>query len=164
MAAIQQYASRGVLIDTNLLLMYLVGLYDRGYVAQFKRTRKYTAEDFDIVQRFVCPFHRRITTPHVLSELTNLSKGLSDQRAAGFFGTLVQVLRGATEIHVEKDRILADRKLPRFGFTDLSLVEAARELGCLVLTDDFPAWGLLMREKCAAINFNHLRQSSWSAR
>ncbi len=161
-ATIQAYASRGVLIDTNLLLMYLVGLYDRDYVPGFKRTQQYTVEDFDIVHKFVRPFHLLVTTPHVLSELSNLSKALKDQRAATYFVTLVEVLKRATEVHIEKDRLLADQRLPRFGFTDLSLLEAARELKCLVLTDDFAACGMLQTEKCAAINFNHLRQMSWS--
>lgn len=161
-ALIQRHASKGLLIDTNVLLMYLVGLHDPNYIPQFKRTQKYTEQDFAIARGFIRHFHSLITTPHVLSELSNLSRGVQAHRAEQYFRSLVQVLTEAREEYVRKDCLLGHAKLPLFGFTDLSILEAAKRLRCLALTDDLPATGMMQAEECAVVNFNHLRQMHWS--
>ena len=161
-ALIQRYASKGVLVDTEILLLYLVGLYDPMYISRFKRTKKYTKEDFDLAFRFINQFHRVVTTPHVLAELSNWSLELKGKRVDDYFKHLIPVLKAAREDYIEKGPLLADVRLPKFGFTDLSIVEAAKRSGYLVLTADFPMAGLLSNQKCAVINFNHLRQLSWS--
>ena len=35
---IEKYASRGVLVDTNILLLFVVGAFDRELIPRFKRT------------------------------------------------------------------------------------------------------------------------------
>lgn len=159
---IRRYASKGLLVDTNVLLMYLVGLYDPDYIDLFKRTRQYTSEDFRIVQALTRRIRRLVTTPHVLSELTNLSRGLHEQHALEYFRRLVGVIKRAREVYVDKDVLLSHRGLPQFGFTDMSILEAARGSKYLVLTDDFAAAGMLRAQKCDVINLNHLRQMYWS--
>lgn len=159
---IRRYASKGLLVDTNVLLMYLVGLYDPKYIGEFKRTQQYTTDDFQIVQALTLRFRRLVTTPHILSELTNLSRALQEKRALEYFRRLVGVLKRTREVYVDKDVLLGHRKLPQFGFTDLSILEAARRSRYLVLTDDFAAAGMLRVEKCDVINLNHLRQMYWS--
>ena len=158
----EKHVARGLLIDTNVLLLFLVGLYDEAYIQVFKRTQQYTVEDFHLVRDFAAPFHRLITTPHILSELSNLSLALKGERVQGYFAYLVEVLRKAKEIHIGKDELLANKSLPRFGFTDLSITEAAKRYDYLVFTDDFGMAGLLHAGKCDVINLNHLRQMYWS--
>lgn len=160
-ALIQKYASRGLLLDTNVLIMYLVGLYDPDFIGHFKRTQQYSTEDFQIVRGLAHKFRRLVTTPHILSELTNLSRGVPEPHLSGYFRRLIGVLRRAHEVHVHKDVLLSHARLPRFGFTDLSILEAAKRSKYLVLTDDFAAAGILRAERCDVINLNHLRQLYW---
>jgi hypothetical protein len=46
-------AENGVLLDTNLFLVFLVGLHRIELVSIFKLTQHYTAEDFTILQKKV---------------------------------------------------------------------------------------------------------------
>jgi len=46
---IRKHRSAGVVTDTNLLLVLLIGLCDRKMIEKFKRTQKYTAKDFDLL-------------------------------------------------------------------------------------------------------------------
>ncbi len=46
-------AENGVLLDTNLFLVFLVGLHRIELVSKFKLTQRYTAEDFTILQKKV---------------------------------------------------------------------------------------------------------------
>ncbi|HEY7305310.1 MAG TPA: hypothetical protein VH601_14395 [Bryobacteraceae bacterium] len=64
---------RGLLIDTNLLVLFAVGSVNRDRIETFKRTRRYTAEDFDLLLRVLGNWGVRYTTPHVLAEVSNLT-------------------------------------------------------------------------------------------
>ena len=44
---IPRYQCRGLLIDTNLLLLYLVGEVDPRIIARFKRTQAFEAKTSD---------------------------------------------------------------------------------------------------------------------
>jgi hypothetical protein len=46
-AAVAGYRNRWLLIDTNLLLLYVVGTADRRIVQRHKRTRQFAPDDFD---------------------------------------------------------------------------------------------------------------------
>ena len=136
-----EYAPRGLLVDTNVLLLYLVGLFDRTFVERFKRTRArgYTADDFAIASNLMRCFRRVVTTPHILAEVSNLSFQMEEPRLIGYFRIVVRVLRGLHEQSVPKDLILDSPRLgllPKIGFTDLSILEAAKRSKYLVLTDD----------------------------
>ena len=39
----------GLLIDTNLLVLFAVGSVNRGRIENFKRTRQYTIRDFELL-------------------------------------------------------------------------------------------------------------------
>jgi len=60
------YAKRGVLIDANILLLYLIGSYDRSLISRFKRTRQFTVEDYATLLLLLHPFEAVITTPNIL--------------------------------------------------------------------------------------------------
>ncbi len=45
---VRAHRETGLLIDTNILLMLVVGSYDRSRIGTFKRTEQYTEDDFDI--------------------------------------------------------------------------------------------------------------------
>lgn len=157
-----RHAARGLIIDTNVLLLLLVGLYDESFVSHFKRTRMYTPEDFRIVKEFASYFRQIVVTPHILAELSNLSLQMKEDRLGPYFSCLTQVLKAARETPISKDVLLQDETLPRFGFTDLSIASASSQHRTLVLTDDFRLFGLLSGRNGNVINFNHLRQLRWS--
>lgn len=159
---IHTYARKGLLIDTNVLLVLIVGLVDEGLVGRFRRTSSYTAEDFHLLRRLVRPFARIVTTPQILAELSNLSPtGRKDALAARYFSQLVGLLREAHERHVAKDVMIRSTLLPRIGFTDLSILEAARNREYLVLTDDLRCAEYLRAANCDVINLNQLRGEIW---
>lgn len=77
---IRAYQRSGVLVDTNLLLVYFVGLYDTatGYriINAFRYTKgTYTAGDFEILLSFLQRFRTVVTTPHILAEVSNSLSG-----------------------------------------------------------------------------------------
>jgi len=160
---ISKHASKGLLVDTNLLLLLFTGLWDRKRITESKRTNKYTPEDFDLLRRFVNHFHRIITTPGILAELSNLSPRTRGKypQLAKYFSQLVKILQEAHEEYSGKDSILDSKLLPVIGFTDLSIMEAAKENKYLVLTDDLLMTKHLLDAGCEVINFTSAHKQSW---
>lgn len=82
---IAQFANKGLLIDTNLLLVYIVGLVDPAQLTSFNRTSKFSAQDFELLAEFAKLFRIHVTLPYVLAEVSDFI----DQRRQ-IFGTIVR--------------------------------------------------------------------------
>ncbi|MEH3147011.1 MAG: hypothetical protein PGN34_17050 [Methylobacterium frigidaeris] len=64
-----------VVIDTNLLLLLVVGSADRRYIDGHKRSSgHYTAEDFDTVVQIVGLFPEIVLLPNVLTEVSSFAR------------------------------------------------------------------------------------------
>ena len=83
-ALVAKYRRKGVLIDANLLLGYLVGSIHPRHLANCRATTRYFGEaDFPLLNRFLIQFDRIITTPHVLTEVSNLGGRLQTRSTPG---------------------------------------------------------------------------------
>ena len=67
-----RYKSLGILVDTNILLCYLVGLLDPKKIPTFKRTSQFV-EDFDLICALLRSLKKIVTTPNILTEVNSFS-------------------------------------------------------------------------------------------
>ncbi len=128
-----------VITDTSPLLLLLMGLYDEKIIAKFKRLSEYNSEDYKLLLQFTAR-RKIIITPEVLSEVSNFAKELKNQFSEFIEGNR-QILEKIDENYVPKNDILDSQEVLRFGFTDSSIILAAKHTNALVLTDDHPLWG-----------------------
>lgn len=151
-------SSKGILIDTNLLILLLVGNFDPKYIASFKRTQKYDVSSYAFLKKYVQNFSKIITTPQILTELSNLTFDEMNQsnKMTEYFRQVVGYLRLAQESYQDKTQLIAHPSLSKFGFTDIGIVNVSKQTKCLVITDDFPLSRILETEKCHFINLYHL--------
>ncbi len=154
---VQKYKSKGVLVDTNLLVGWLVGQFDLSHLKNCRATKNFGEKDFQILHRFLLNFGKVITTPHILTEVSNLSGKLPEPLLNSFrvvFGKIIQTLK---EEQICAATIGTDPSFFRFGIADtaIALVSPGKYL---VLTDELPLYGALGKRNVDAINFNHLRQ------
>lgn len=154
---VEKYRSRGALIDSNLLLVYLIGRCDPDLIPAFKRTQKFARRDFEILAGIVTYFARIIVTPHILTEVSNLSGQLTDKRLdrcrIELRGMISEIL---DEKYVPATEIVPMSAFPELGLTDAGIERLAPDT-CLVLTDDFPLSNRLQTLRIDAINYNHIR-------
>jgi hypothetical protein len=155
---LQKYKPLGILIDANLLLLYLVGSYDTHLIGdgKYNKLAKYTIEDFNILIRLKAIFAKSVTTAHVLTEVSNLTNDLP-------LYTKTECLSEFTEIFVDTDELTVPSfevsKRPEFrylGLTDSALAEMSNQF--LVVTDDARLVAKLNESGLEALNFNHLRE------
>lgn len=140
---VRRYRSSGVLVDANLLLVYFVGLYDTatGYqlVNSFKYTKNdYEAGDFDVLLAFLEQFDVRITTPHILTEVSNSIESELNYAARDYCLGLMQdeIPASFQEHHAPADELLAEDLFRTYGVADMGILRSAVAGPYLVLTDD----------------------------
>lgn len=134
---VARHRSHGVLLDTNVLLLLLVGQTDRRLIARHKRTTQFRPLDFDLLVRFLGGFERRLVTPHILTEASNLGGQVGNPDRSRFFQALRVSLGAFEEIVTGSCSALdiEEHVFRRFGLTDAVTLAAAVQ-PCLVLTDD----------------------------
>ncbi len=159
---IYKYCRRGIIIDTNLMLVYIVGIYDPDYISRFKKTEKYGVEDFKCIHSVLSYFRKHIiTTPHIITELSNLSMKIQNNRLVAYFSVFKKLLKEMDEEYINKDEVLGLPLLPKLGITDLTIIEAAKRFKYLVFTDDFRATGYMRNMRIDVLNLNNIRTVQW---
>ena len=155
-----KYKTGNLLVDTNLLILYLVGRFNPQRISSFKRTQSYTLEDFLALKSLVSHFNSILTTPNILTEVSNLSFKLNEQFQFQLFPSFHKLIASLNEEYVNSIAASEQESFNRFGLTDSIIVELAKR-DCLILTDDFPLFGYLQSHRIDAINFNHIRSERW---
>ena len=160
---VQRYCTAGVLVDTNILLLLFVGSIETRLIKQFKRTReRFEERDFDLIMSFLALFKSRIvTTPHILTEVSNLA-GQLGSRKKQFFPHFAKGISRLIEHYEPSANLARAGSFAKFGLTDAAIINLVQDQ-FLVLTDDFPLANYLSKQGVDVINFNHLRFESWSS-
>lgn len=132
-----------IITDTSPLLLLLIGSYDKSTIKGFKRLSRYDSDDFELLFQFVAT-RKVIVTPQILAEVSNFVKMLKDNpdTFSEIIGKNKELLEKLCEKYIPKNDILSSQELVRFGFTDVSIIVAAKENDALVLTDDFLLLGI----------------------
>jgi hypothetical protein len=161
-ALIEKHRGKGVLVDTNLLVLLLVGEVNPSRISRFKRTEGYTVDDFlmlkDLLQWFGPPL---VSTPHVLSQVSDLTDLPREE------GIAIRLLfRSVASARIEETYdtardLVAHPLFDRFGLGDAA-VAAVCQRKIVVLTADVQLQIALERTGLDAINFNHVRQMRWN--
>jgi hypothetical protein len=155
---IQHYSQHGIIVDTNVLLLYFVGN------SRHKRTSQYLPRDYDLLLKLLKRFQNRIvTTPNILTEVSNLLGNCttSDQKKLwSVFASKVSVLG---EKYLDSQRISQTPMFSKFGLTDSAIIELVKDK-YLILTDDAMLFQYLEKNKIDVINFTHLRTSNLLAK
>jgi hypothetical protein len=155
-----QYRSRGLLLDTSPLLLLYLGLYAPQQIERFPRTRSegFTRKDYEFILDFAGGFDRLITTPHILTEVSNFLGQLHGYVRDGCFEVFARhVAEDSTNEHSPSAVALAGKaEFVPFGITDTSIAEVAAER-YLVLTTDARLNTHLVRLGVASLNYNNFR-------
>jgi rRNA-processing protein FCF1 len=155
---IRRNRGRGVLLDANVLLLFIIGVFDRGQVASFKRTRAYTRQDWDRLNELLKFFPVRATLPNVLTEVSNLASTiLSSARGRDFAAAMLSQIRALRERYLNSQRAAESDAFARLGLTDAALLELARARKYVLLTDDLDLAVTTARQGINVINFTNLR-------
>jgi hypothetical protein len=162
----RKHHESGILVDTNLLLVLLFGTINKSLIYK-NRTERYTESQYYILVDFLKDFPRLITTPHILTEVSNLGGTALNGKYREKFWSLLRTpslfdVKASDEIvderHIRRQEVEANY-IRQFGLTDSAIVKLCTSrllTRPLLLSDDFDLVSLVSRLKGHAINFNHI--------
>jgi hypothetical protein len=159
---IVKYRSRGILLDSNLLVLLFVGLTAPDLVGDFKRTKNqgFTEKEFSLLQSVVETFSRIITTPYILTETSNYIFQLHGEKQQLALQIIAKSIQSFKERRPESKKLVLAKGFFNFGLTDTAILDLPPKR-YLVLSIDAALVIALQKKGVEVINFNHLRQLDW---
>lgn len=146
---VEDYRSRGLFLDTNLLLLLVVSLRSSERVLTHRRLQGFAPEDADALHRFCALFARVVTLPHVLTQASDLF-GHTEQLY------LKLVIDLWEEASVPSREVAAMREFEYLGLADAAIL--ARIAGSfLVLSDDSQLVSEVRLREGGALGFEWIR-------
>jgi hypothetical protein len=149
--SLKRFHEKRLLLDTNLLLSYFMGCFYRVNL-QMPKHSAFKEDEFDLLAQVIEHFKKAgklLTTPHLLTEVSNLSKGLKVNRVA-FLRFIRPMIRDLDERFDEKRigaaRLSVQDCFVRFGLADAAIIDLAHD-PLLVLTNDESMARYLRNEK-----------------
>ena len=145
-----------ILIDSNLLTLWIVGQVSEKEVPRCRRTRHYSIDDYRKLHEYLSQFSNVMITPNIATETSNLIGTLSGDYLCKARRILSSVLMAWEERYISSAKACEEREYTRLGLTDAAILATAKG-DAEVLTDDFDLYLCLYRKKIPVKNFNHLR-------
>ena len=150
--------SRPLLLDTNLMLFYLVMTVDLSLLSRFKRVSGFHLADVQLLRDLVRHSRGLWTTPHVLTEVSNFV----GQAPQGWRLRLVVALgdfaREQEERYTASSALVDMAQFGPLGMTDTALLALSGE--ATVATLDYELFERISHVGGYAVHFNHVRRSA----
>jgi hypothetical protein len=152
----QGTAHQTLVLDTNLLVLFVTALQSHDLFERFKRvSNNFTRQDGRTLIGIVDQFGAMATNAYVIAETSNLGNSLSGFTRDLWFKTLANFSGQNTEMHVALNAAANSSIFVPLGATDAALSLLPDDY--VVLTVDFNLFGHLQKQQRPVINFNHLR-------
>jgi hypothetical protein len=152
---LKPHIGKPAILDSNLLLLKWCASFDRELASTFKRLNSFQVEDVDLLSETLKLFSVLRTTPHVLTEVSNLANSLPrwiKDDWSEYFSSQIQVISEEWT----PAATIATNDFMWLGLTDASLAGLAKTH--VILTIDFPLSNSLESQGLSVINFTHLRR------
>ena len=150
---------RSVLLDTNLLVLLVVGMCNRDYISTHKRTKDFIVEDFELLLKSINPFKELWVTSHCLAEVSNLLRQTHDEQARELMEFFSKFSDNIKESHIKKELIFDKELSIRLGVADTGIFIKSKRT--TVFTVDLDLYLEILNAGHNVINFNHLRNQRY---
>ncbi|MGJ5181551.1 hypothetical protein ACQR16_32715 [Bradyrhizobium oligotrophicum] len=147
-----------IALDTNVLLLLIVGLASPSYIAKHKCLGGRTVNDFEILKLFLEDFQQAVTLPNVLTEVSNLL-GQTHGPTQPLFDVLRHVIANLKEICIPSIQASRRPEFARLQLADCALMEVAKD-DVFILTTDGPLHRALLAAEYKTANFTHYMEAA----
>ena len=94
-----------VVVDSNLLLLLIVGSASLSYIEKHKRLSSgYSREDFSTLGKIISEFSEIVSIPHVLTKVSNLARQIDNPARAMILAKLKVFISATLELHIPSER------------------------------------------------------------
>lgn len=145
------------IVDTNLLLLLVVGLTDVDYIAKHKRLTKYTKDDFILLTDTIgsSPI---IFTPNTVTETSNFIDFVSDPIRSEIRNVFNALIKTSAEEYVPSTIAIQQIAHIELGVADNVLLEAAKNAILISSDQDLFIAAAVLNHLC--VSFKILQENS----
>ena len=144
-----------IFVDTNLLVLLVVGETDKKLIAKHRRLRNFHEDDYAKLVRLVNQMDQILVTPNTLTEASNLLAQHGEPERSRFFEVLRILIEEHEEIVVASRAASRNNEFKRLGLTDAALLEVISNSNPLVTVDFDLYRAAISKESESAYNFRH---------
>lgn len=148
--------AKRIIIDANLLVLFVVGRTSRQLIGKHRRLREYSVEDYDRLIRMTDGVGQVVVTPNTLTETSNLLALHKNPERSRFLDMLQYVMENSDEVTVASADASRNRAFRRLGLTDAVLLEIVSAETPLLTVDLDLFVAASAKDPDAAVNFRHL--------
>lgn len=124
----------GLLIDTNLLLLMIIGGIDEGrYIKKSKRLNTYCRDDYYNLWKLVEDYKEIWITPYIAAEVSNLID-ISGEAGERIFALAGEIFKTFKQVKVTISDDCQQDFFNQFGLTDSSIINLSKKVH--VITND----------------------------
>ena len=145
-----------LLLDANLLLLLLIGTFDARLITSFKRVSAFNTGDLQLLTVFSGAY-QIVTTPHVLTEVSNLANALPQKTRTAWFRHFALFASRFEEIHMPMVRLAESPVLINFGLTDAAISTLDQDVA--LITEDGRLRSYLAQTGMKTYNLKEIRES-----
>lgn len=159
MSLLRDLRGRDVILDTNLTLLHLAGALDPLAISRWKRTASlFSVDDYVLLTSCLSHTGRRITTPHIMAEVSHFLEQLNDGYRGPAYESLTRFADTVEERYLPSALLLRSKPASVIGLTDTQQWEhSTTDHSICLLSIDALLVDWTQRAGGRAVNFNHLR-------
>lgn len=124
-----------IFIDTNALVVLLVGLIDPHLFRNHKRTSIYDEDDFTDLLRTIRSLNQIVTLPNIWTEVDNLLNNFSGNYKYAYIQEITKTIKETTENYLASEIGTSSPHFQELGLTDSLILEFAKECKLLITSD-----------------------------
>ena len=144
-----------VILDSQLLVLLVVGATSKTMIAKHKKTRQFDTQDFDLLENLIGN-NSILLLPNTVTEASNHLMWHKPPERDRICGTLRKLVERCAETYVESIRACRNDGFLRLGTSDAALMIAADD--GILLTADAQLYVAAEAKGLRVVNFNHERE------
>lgn len=126
---------RMIIIDSNSLIVLVLGLMNPSLIKNHKRTSIYEEEDYFNLLSVIPNFESIIVLPNIWTEVDNLLNNFSGNYREHYVDKILHLVKSTSEKYFETHKIINNDYFLDLGITDTLILECAKDCNLLVSSD-----------------------------
>jgi rRNA-processing protein FCF1 len=124
-----------ILIDTNALIILILGQIDTRLIDTHKRTSIYEEQDYYDLISVIVDIENLIVLPNVWTEVDNLLNGFNGEHKYQYITEITKIIKSTSEQFLSSLSGVNSESFFNLGLTDSLLLNLAKECELLITSD-----------------------------
>ena len=147
-----------IIIDTNLLVLLVVGSTSLDFIASHKRTTEYDIDAFRVLEIILEGTTSFIANASTLAETSNFIREFREPGRSAVVATFDSYIKQAAETSINAVTAISRPEYRVLGFTDAIILEMQKAGSAALITDDLDLYVASVTAGYEAYNFSHIRE------